>query len=146
MEFRNHPIIEGLRVNEDGTEIYYKDVLLRVFKNDHTRDTPTLKVNFINKAHSVARLVCETWNGLREHSEQRASKIDLLLGNHYSNLEWKEGATNGVGMFKQKLQQSDVETIIELLKGKSSKEIAEMYGVNQSTIYRIKQRNDKENQ
>lgn len=146
MEFRYHPIIEGLYINENGTEIYFKGVLLEPFENDKTRENPTLKVNFINKAHSVSKLVCETWNGLREHSGQRASKIDLKSGNHYSNLEWKEGATNGVGDFKQKLQLSDVEDIVELLKGKTITEIAGMYQVNYSTISRIKKKHDKENQ
>lgn len=143
MDFRYHPIIEKLRINEDGTKIYFNDILLRSFENDKNRENPTLKVNFINKAHSVAKLVCEAWNGLREHSGQRASKIDIYLGNHYSNLEWKEGASNGVGSFKQKLKPSDVAEIIELLKSTKSKtEIARMYNVNWSTISRIKKKYD----
>lgn len=144
MEFRNHPIIEHLRINEDGTEIYFKGVFLRTFENDKTRETPTLKVNFINKAHSVTRLVCEAWNGLREHSGQRASKVNLLDGNHYSNLEWKEGATNGVGNFTQKIKPEDVDVIIELLKNNKSKsEIAKMYNVHIATICRISKKYDE---
>ena len=27
MEFRWHPILEGLKINEDGTEIIYNDVI-----------------------------------------------------------------------------------------------------------------------
>lgn len=138
MEFRNHPIIEGLRINEDGTEIFYNDVLLRAFKNDETRANPTLKVNFMTKAHSVTKLVCEAWNGLSEHSAQRASKINLTAGNHYSNLEWKEGASNGVGNFKQKIKVEDYDDILELKKNKKTcVEIAKMYDVNPSTIARI---------
>jgi len=147
MDFRYHPIIEELRINEDGTEIYLKNVLLRSFENDKKRETPTLKVNFHSRAHSVTKLVCEAWNGLREHTGQRVSKVDIIAGNHYSNLEWKEGASNGIGNFKQKLNISDVTEIVELLKtDKTMSEIGRMYGVNSATILRIKQKNDKENQ
>ncbi len=147
MEFRNHPIIEGLRINEDGTEIYYNKDLLRPFENDKKRENPTLKVNFLSKAHSVTKLVCEAWNGMSEHSAQRASKINLTAGNHYSNLEWKEGATNGVGNFKQKIKNSEIDNILELMETnkKSVNAIAGVYGVNTSTIYRIKERYGKKN-
>lgn len=147
MDFRNHPIIEGLRVNENGTEIYMKDALLRSFENDKNRKNPTLKVNFNSVAHSVAKLVNETWNGMREHSGQRTSKINDLGDNHYSNLEWREGASNGVGQFKQKIQPTDVDDIVQLLKNKTSViNIANMYGVNTCTIYRIKNNYVKEDQ
>lgn len=139
MNYRYHPIIAELRLNEDGTEIYFNEVLLRSFENDKNRKTPTLKVNFHSRAHSVAKLVCETWNGLRENSALRVSKIDLLKGNHYSNLEWKEGASNGVGKFKQKINPSDIDDIIELLEGsKTIREIASIYNVDTATIGRIK--------
>lgn len=145
LQFRYHPIIEGLRINEDGTEIYLKYVRLRVFVNDRNRANPTLKVNFNNRAHSVAKLVCEAWIGMSEYSTQRASKINELADNHYSNLEWKEGASNGIGIFKQKLSASDIDEIIEFLKSnKKLKEIASIYGVDISTISRIKKRYVKE--
>ncbi|MDA6068671.1 hypothetical protein NJT12_03470 [Flavobacterium sp. AC] len=141
MDFRYHPLIEGLRVNENGSEIYFNDVLLKPFENDKTRKNPTLKVNFINKAHSVAKLICEAWNGLREHSDQRVSKINDLSDYHYSNLEWKEGSSNGVGVFRQKIKLEDIDNIIKLLKSnKSNNEIAHMYGVHNATINRIKKK------
>ncbi|MRX70298.1 hypothetical protein SAMN06265349_101698 [Flavobacterium resistens] len=144
MEFRNHPLIAGLRINEDGTEIYYQGVLLKPFVNDKNRKNPTLKVNFINKAHSVSKLVCEAWNGLRANTGLRVSKINDLADNHYSNLEWKEGSSNGVGVFKQKLKLEDTEEITELIKSnKPIKEIASAYGVHDATIYRIKRKYDQ---
>lgn len=145
MEYRNHPIIKGLRINENGSEIYKDGVLLRTFENDKKRKNPTLKVNFNGVAHSVTKLVCEAWNGLREHIGQRASKINELGDNHYSNLEWKEGASNGVGIFKQKIKNSDVDNIRNLLKtSKSMNEIARIYNVNPRTISRIRDKYDKE--
>ena len=146
MEFRYHPIIESLKINEDGTQVYYNGNLLAQFVSDKNRKTPTLKVNFNNKAHSVSRLVCEAWNGLRKHSGQRVSKINLLSNNHYSNLEWKEGAANGVGNFEQKIKPDDSDDIIELLQSnKTQVEIAKMYNVNQCTIGRIKKKYVKNN-
>jgi len=147
MEFRNHPIIKGLRINENGSEIYKDGVLLRAFENDKNRKNPTLKVNFNGVAHSVAKLVCEAWNKPREHIGQRASKINDLGDNHYSNLEWREGASNGVGQFKQKIKPDDIDDIIELLKNKHPViKIAKTYNVNPCTIYRIKNNYVKENQ
>lgn len=146
MEYRYHPIIETLKINEDGTEVYYNGNLLTPFVNDKSRITPTLKVNFNNKAHSVTKLVCEAWNGLRKHSGQRVSKINLLSNNHYSNLEWKEGAANGVGNFEQKIKPDDIDDIITLLKSnKTQVEIAKMYNVNPCTIGRIKNKYVKNN-
>ena len=53
MEYRYHPIIEGLKVNEDGSEVLLNNVALAQFENDKSRKNPTIKVNFNNKAHSV---------------------------------------------------------------------------------------------
>jgi len=147
LQSRYHPLIEGLRVNEDGTEISMRGVLLRSFVNDRNRKNPTLKVNFNGRAHSVTKLVCECWNGMSEHTGQRASKIDALSDNHYSNLEWREGASNGVGNFKQKIKHSELDQIIQLLKkGKPVSAIANRYSVNSATIYRIKKNYVKEDQ
>ncbi|GGA84444.1 hypothetical protein GCM10008015_26540 [Flavobacterium palustre] len=139
MQFRYHPIVEGLKINEDGSEIYLNGLLLQQHESDKTRRNPTLKVNFGNRAHSVIRLVCEAWNCLPENTSQRASKINELSNNHYSNLEWKEGASNGVGNFKQKINTTDVDEILQMIEsGKSLKSIAKIYGVHTSTISRLR--------
>ena len=146
MEFRYHPIIEELKVNEDGTEIYFNESLLLPFANDKNRLNPTIKVNFNSKGHSVTRLVCECWNGLSQHIGQRASKIDPSLGNHYSNLEWKEGASNGVAIFLQKIKPEQHDDILELIESKMPViKIAKLYDVDSATIYRIKKKYGKEN-
>ncbi|WP_281237882.1 hypothetical protein [Flavobacterium praedii] len=146
MEFRYHPIIEGLRINEDGTEIYYNEELLRITKNDTTRKHPTLKVSFAGRRHTVAKLVCETWNGLRAHTGLYASKIGCLSSNHYSNLEWKEGPNTGVQKFKQILSGADVEDIIARIeKGEAKRAIARIYKVDEANIRRIKRKHDQNN-
>jgi hypothetical protein len=139
MEFRYHPIIEGLKVNEDGTEILLHTEKLLQFQNDKSRKNPTFKVGFQNKSHSVGRLVCEAWNGLREHSGQRVSKINALENNHYTNLEWKEGASNGVANFTQKIHSKDIDPILKMIKNKIPlTTIAQQYGVHHTTISRLR--------
>lgn len=143
MDFRYHPIIEDLRINEDGTEIYYKGDLLTPCINDKTRKTPTYKVNFAGHSYSVLKLVCEAWNGLRENILQSASKINFSAGSHYSNLEWKEGPNTGVERYIQKLKPSDKEKILErVAKGEKNRPLAREFGINESTI-RTMIKNDK---
>jgi hypothetical protein len=146
MEFRNHPIIEGLKINENGSEIYLNNELLRITENDKTRKNPTLKVQFHGRKHSVAKLVCETWNGLREHTGLFASKIGSLSDYHYSNLEWKESPNTGVKKFNQVLSSKDVEDILKRLEnGEAIKAIARLFKVDEANIRRIKRKHDKEN-
>jgi hypothetical protein len=144
MDSRYHPIIEGLRLNEDGTEIYFNEELLRITENDKTRKNPTLKVQFNGRKHSVAKLVCETWNGLREHTGLFASKIGSLSNYHYSNLEWKENPNTGVKKFNQVLSADDVENILKRLgNGESNRAIARIYKVDEANIRRIKKKHDE---
>jgi hypothetical protein len=145
MEFKYHPIIEGLKVNEDGSEVLLNGELLAQFENDKARKNPTMKVNFNGKAHSVTRLVCESWNGLSQHVEQRVSKIDQF-SNHYSNLEWKEGSSNGIANFVQKISNSDIQGILDMINlNQTMTEIAKKYNVHVSRISRINKKYGKEN-
>ena len=145
MEYRYHPIIEGLKVSEDGSEIVFNGEVLPQAVNDKSRKNPTMKVQFNNKTHSVARLVCEAWNGLSQHIGQRAAKLNPLNGNHYSNLEWREGA-NGVENFTQKIKASDIDDILTHIDDKTPvAEIAKTYNVHRSQIYRIREKYGKEN-
>jgi hypothetical protein len=141
MEFRYHPIIEELKINEDGSQIYFKDELLRITINDKTRKNPTLKVSFNSRKYSVAKLVCETWNGLREHTGLFASKIEGLSNYHYTNLEWKESPNTGVKMFNQKLSAEDVKDILTRINnGEGILAIAQIYKFDEANIRRIKKK------
>lgn len=141
MKFRYHPLIEQLKINEDGSQIYLKGALLRITENDRTRKNPTLKVQFNNKQHSVAKLVCETWNGLPEHTGLFASKIGSLSNYHYTNLEWKLSPNTGVEMFNQVLSEKDVIDIQDRIKkGEVMRAIARLYNVDEANIRRIKRK------
>lgn len=91
MAYRYHPEIEGLKVNEDGTEVILNgdplEVKLIERKSRAKSDTPY--VVFFGRAHSVGKLVCEAWNGMADNPRWCASRKDRNKGYHYTNLEWK---------------------------------------------------------
>lgn len=84
-EFRYHPIIEGLKVNEDGTEIYLNNELIKQYQYSNGKMTV---VN--NKTLTTMRLVCEAWHGMSENKEYVVKKVDKTKGQHYSNLQWSK--------------------------------------------------------
>jgi len=70
MEFRNHPILEGLKVNEDGTEIIYLGE--KVASKTYNRKGNIIQMEVIsikNKSVTVMRLVNECWNGTAENAD-----------------------------------------------------------------------------
>lgn len=95
MEFRYHPIIENLKINEDGTEIQLngENMDIKVQKIIHTKKVRRI-VNINRKAVNTIRLVCEAWHCIAPTGEHAARRIDEKLGDHYSNLCWgKKGMT-----------------------------------------------------
>lgn len=144
MELRNHPIIENLQINEDGTKIFYEGKSLSPRINDPKRKTPTLRVSFAGHDYSVAKLVCEAWNGLRDNIAQHPSKINNLKDNHYSNLEWKESPNTGIKQFQQRLTPDECDKIlVRIANGEKIRPIAREYGINESTIRKMRDKNEK---
>lgn len=96
MEFRYHPILEGLKVNEDGTEIIYQGTSLPIKTYNRVNKSVAMKiVNINHKTITTMRLVCECWLGLSENPELVVKKIDQTKAEHYSNLCWSK---HGVGV------------------------------------------------
>jgi hypothetical protein len=95
MQHRFHPIIENLKINEDGTEILLngESVRIRVQKLPHQRIER--KVVYLgHKTVNTIRLVLEAWQGPAPTGEHAARRIDESKGDHYSNLTWgKKGMT-----------------------------------------------------
>ncbi|WP_264521172.1 hypothetical protein [Flavobacterium sp. N1994] len=96
MEFRYHPILEGLKVNEDGTEIIYlgKKLEPKIYEREG-KSIPMQVVNIKYKNITVMRLVNECWNSVSENLDYITKRIDPEKGNHYSNLCWSK---QGVGL------------------------------------------------
>src|SRR5690606_21897336 len=95
MEFRYHPILEGLSVNEDGTEILMngESLSIKTYQPKHTR-IPVRMVDIGRKKVSVPRLVLETWQGMPENLDCAARRHDERKGDHYTNLYWgRKGTT-----------------------------------------------------
>lgn len=95
MQFRYHPIIATLKINEDGTEVQYNGeaMSIKVQKLPHAKVDRRI-VNINRKAVNTIRLVCEAWHGIAPTGEHAARRIDEKLGDHYSNLYWgKKGMT-----------------------------------------------------
>lgn len=96
MNYRYHPILADLKVNEDGTEIIYQSKKLEVKIYDRTnKSVPMHVVNINKKSITVMRLVCECWHGMPENPELIVKRIDETKTFHYSNLCWSK---RGVGV------------------------------------------------
>jgi len=120
MEFRWHPILENLKVNEDGTTIIFNGEELRIkeYKLKHAKE-PSLYVKIKEKQCTVKRLVCECWHGLPPNRYSAARRVDQYGNNHYSNLYWgKRGMTKQVAATSKQYDQ-------QKKKAKISKELYE---------------------
>lgn len=147
--YRYHPLIEGLKVNEDGSEIiYFGEKLKAVPINRKSRPCDTLLVNFDNRTLSVAKLVCEAWNGLAPNLDFCATRIDPAGGFNYKNLFWaKKGVNPNYDKIKfpraksSKVPEDRIPEVVERLKkGESLRSIALDFETSDMSISRIKKR------
>lgn len=145
--YKQHPLIEGLKVNQDGSKIYYKGDLVKglVYKLKD-RGVPTLRMNFDNKSFCVAKLVCEAWHGPRpttEYCVQRKYSYDHL---HHTNLYWGKIGPNDLRSFlryykNSKVTAEDLPVVIDRLKsGDKLASIAKDYNTSDMSISRINKR------
>ena len=155
LKFKYHPLIEGLKINEDGTEIYFEGEQLPI-KMYKTGTTKAIKPHvYINhKLTRVIKLVCEAWIGSRPTIEHAARKKDENAGNHYTNLYWgKKGMTissaaNNIQnqkwiRQKTKLTQKEYKEIFTLWnEGVKISELSEKYQVSEVHISRIIKKNE----
>lgn len=149
MEFRYHPIIEDLKINEDGSEIIYKGERLEPAKMNRTaRNSDTVLVYFNRFTKSVARLVCEAWHGLAPDIDHNATRVENDKGFHYKNLYWaKKGVNPNYDKIKfsraksSKVPESEIPKVVERLEaGETLKSIATDYNTTDMSISRIKKR------
>lgn len=149
MEFRHHPILEGLKINEDGSEIIYRGEKLNPMGMNRTaRPTATKIVNFEGRTISVARLICEAWHGTAPNLDYNATRIDNSKGFHYSNLFWaKKGVNPNYDKIKfpraksSKVPEDRIPEVVERLKkGESLRSIALDFETSDMSISRIKKR------
>lgn len=148
MESRYHPIIETLKVNEDGTEIILNGEKLVIRTTHHpTQRKPTLSVHINGKRVTVQKLVCEAWHGVAPTGEHVARKVDELAGNHYSNLFWgKRGMTvsSVIGSKaiekKRKMTMEVYEDIMARSQTKTVDAVLKELKISDSTFYKFRKK------
>lgn len=144
---KEHPIIKELFVNEDGSEVIYHGEKLKVrsYGNLKKSNYKQKFVYVVRKLIPLAKLICETFHGMRSDMSLTVQRKDFNPDNyHYENLFWGT-RRNQTKKFKRskisKLNEKDVMDIIQRIKNKESMvAIGKSYGVSDTTIYRIKKR------
>ncbi len=150
MAFRYHPEIEGLKTNEDGSKVLLNGEALEVGEASRKeRDTDLKYVYFQNRTHSIAKLVCECWNGMADNPRWCATRREKAKGFHYTNLFFAPCGTNpekknAKRASSSKIDEKDVPAIIKRLKnGEQGKDIAKDYNTSAMSISRIKKKMNK---
>ncbi|WP_196886817.1 hypothetical protein [Aureivirga sp. CE67] len=141
IEYKKHPTIKKLEVSSDGTSLLFDGKPLRIFKYEK-KDRPMRMVSVNRKSYTVAKLVCEAWNGLPEDEKMIAKHKYCFTDDHYRNLYWgKRGENKLVRSKLSKISTDDIPVIIERIKnGDTLKKIAADYGTSDTSIGRVKRR------
>lgn len=154
MESRHHPIIEGLKVNEDGTEILLDNEALRIKTYAHKDNRKDMQmVHIKSKLVSVQKLVCEAWHGVAPTGENAARRVDELAGNHYSNLYWgkrgmtKSSAVNHKAHEERRKLTAKIYKKINTRKanGEKLKAILKELDISHGSFYQYRYKHDKTN-
>lgn len=150
MAFRYHPEIEGLKVNEDGSSVIYLGETLEVRKaNRSSRNNDLQYIYLKGSMYSIAKLVCECWNGMAENPRWCATRKVKANGFHYTNLFFAPCGTNpekknARRSSRSKIPKEDVPKIEKRLKaGETLKAIAKDYNRSDMSISRIKKAMEK---
>lgn len=148
IKFKYHPLVEGLKVNEDGTEVIWNGKLV---KQVPINDGKNFIMKVKGKNVSRLKVVCEAWNGLADTPELIATKIDADGGGHYTNLVWRK---RGQGIshkraesFKKKYIFNSLEQVQEFISKKPDEIPMKVYckenGVSESAVYNAQKRYGK---
>jgi hypothetical protein len=139
LKFQHHPLIDGLKVNEDGSQLIYNREPVRIDKQVRKNGHESLRVNFGgHKSISVLKLICEAWNGERD-TNQVVCHIGDKKNNHYTNLQWSYGNQSA---FKRAIQEDEIPAILADLKSKekSLKAIAKKHNKSHQSVLRLRRR------
>lgn len=141
-----HPVLP-LIVNEDGSQMWYKNKPLNIHEYQYKRDNyPRLRVNFMNRTHTVEKLVCEAWNGMRDEKWQVVKHKDKNpLNNHYTNLYWSRNGGARTARTKRcassKITKSEIPDVVQrIASNEPMTNIAKSYNTSSMSISRIKNR------
>lgn len=151
MEFRFHPIVEGLKVNEDGTEILLNGTPMTIStdKIKHMRKSRRL-IRIGKKNVTVIRIVCEAWHGIAPTGEHAARRVDEAAGDNYKNLYWgKKGMTisaaKGVVQPTLKMTPEVYAEIMKKSKKTSIRQLCLEYDISENRFYQYRKNHVKKN-
>lgn len=146
MEFRYHPIIENVKVSEDGSEILRNGEPM-IIASDHPTHmrNPRKLVRFGKKNVTVIRLVCEAWHGIAPTGEHAARRVDEEKGDHYSNLFWgKKGMTlssaKGVVQPTVKMTPEVYANVMNRSKKESIRAILKELDISENRFYQYRKK------
>lgn len=141
-EFRYHPEIKGLKVNEDGSEVLMNDMPV-VLKERNRGKQPFRFFYYKDYQIGLAKLVLECWDGMAPEPQLTAKHIDCDYNNyHHKNLYW--GTSGGNSKFPPKLTEDQKKEILEKFKtGQNDTEIAKEYGVSRNAISKFRKKQNE---
>ena len=141
-EYRYHPEIEGLKTNENGSEVLYNEQPQQI-KVRKSGNHPFRYIYFGGQTIGIARLILECWSGMPPIPKLTARHKDGDYTNyHYSNLEWAN--VGGNSRFPPKLTpELEDEIMAKVNVGVSVCELARQYNVARNTIQRLIKRTEK---
>ena len=141
-EYRYHPEIEGLKTNEDGSDIFLNEIAVEI-KVRKSGNHPFRYFYYKGNQIGLARLIMECWNGMPPTPKLSAKHIDGNYNNyHYTNLQW--GANGGNAKNPPKLNpEQKAEVLTKIKAGKGDSEIAREYGVSRNAIFNIRKKQQK---
>lgn len=144
-EYRYHPEITGLKVNQNGTQVIFEEKEQEV-KVRKSGNHPFRFIYIKGHVLGIARLVLECWKGMPPIPKLTAKHIDGDYANyHYENLEWAN--VGGNSKFPPKLTpQLENEIMSKHRDGVSTCELAREYKVARNTIQRLIKRVNKREQ
>ena len=140
--YRYHPVIDGLCVNEDGSEVMYfgKNLPIRSYIIGRA-NVHTTCVHVIRRRINVKKIVLECWHGMRQNRSYCAKMVDSQKGTHYTNLIWARCGGGLEATASQKLTDEDWAAIKSRLQANEAlASIARDYNVSEMIIGRKKRK------
>ena len=123
MKTTKHPHLD-LIINEDGSEIIYKGKSLKINEYPYAGRNYTRRiVHFMSYSHSVPKLVCEAWNGMRDSPDLTVHRRDKDPENdHYTNLYWDKRGKVRTARTKRastsKIKKEEIPDVIDRIASK----------------------------
>ncbi len=152
LEYKYHPLIEGLKIAEDGSKLIYQGepLTIRWYQSKYqSHATPSVVIPGIKGSVRVSRLLAEAFIGLRPSGDLIVRLKVESKPLHYTNLYWgKRGRAKSKDSYdpegwkkRIKLTEADIINIEKKREeGVMLKDLLEEYNICNATYYRTKKK------